>query len=360
MNPLKTFIIYAHEDSQYRKSLIDFLSHLEKKQKISIWTDQEILPGEAWDEKITSNLAQADLILPIISVDFYNSNYIQEKEFKSAVSRFNAGEALLVPILARVCPWKKYDMIGDLQVLPTGSQAIDIWSDKNQAYTDIAEKLEDMIDRHRQRMLEIEQMRLREEKRKAELAVEEEKRTRILEQKKYEEEKRRQLEEMEKSRTETIEERRQRHEIQASMIELKRQRRRSRLFSVIACSLLVVAGLLAIINYKRNQDLDKTNNALTAKTGSSSARWTATRDSLEQFVKKFDKERSEYHKMVKLIYQMAYEHYKEDAKKHPNQSEKQMMRANEFLKQLGFDRRDRPEDIEAVIIDPAKAKRLNK
>ena len=146
LEPLKTFIIYSHEDLHYKTGLEKFLRHLVKKGKITIWSDREIKPGEYWDESIKLNLGEAEVILILVSVDFYNSEYIQDTEFRRAKERYDMGDALIVPILVRFCPWKSYDLIKDLQALPTGALSVDTWISKDQAFTDIAENLERLAD----------------------------------------------------------------------------------------------------------------------------------------------------------------------------------------------------------------------
>lgn len=144
--PLKTFIIYAHKDLQYRQDLEGFLRHLVRTQKLILWSDREIKPGEYWDETIQLNLSEAEVILMLVSVDFYNSDYIQDQEFTKAKARFDAGDAVLIPILVRNCPWKSYELIKDLQALPTGGKPISTWDSKDDAFTNVADNLERRID----------------------------------------------------------------------------------------------------------------------------------------------------------------------------------------------------------------------
>jgi formylglycine-generating enzyme required for sulfatase activity len=143
--PLKTFIIYSHEDLSYKEELEKFLRHLD--QKINLWSDKKINPGEYWDESIKQNLEEAEVILLLISVDFYNSEYIRETEFKRAKERFEQGKALIVPIIVRDCPWTSYDIIKDIQVLPAGGHSINSWKYRDQVFTEIANSLASLIDR---------------------------------------------------------------------------------------------------------------------------------------------------------------------------------------------------------------------
>ena len=52
-----------------------------------------IKAGEVWDEQIRRELEAADIILLLISVDFNNSQYIWNKELKTAMERHERGES---------------------------------------------------------------------------------------------------------------------------------------------------------------------------------------------------------------------------------------------------------------------------
>ncbi len=116
--PLKTFLIYAHEDSTAVDLLRKQLVSLEKSKSIELWFDGKILAGQKWDETIKHRLEQAELVLLCVSVDFINSDYIEDTELKKALQRHRDGLAHLVPIVLRPCDWVEYFQIGQLQALP--------------------------------------------------------------------------------------------------------------------------------------------------------------------------------------------------------------------------------------------------
>ncbi len=80
--PLKVFIIYAHEDRAYKDDLLKSLKLLQKKGLVATWHDRDLLAGDEWEKVIRGHLQSAHLILPIISIDFFNSDYIEQVEKK--------------------------------------------------------------------------------------------------------------------------------------------------------------------------------------------------------------------------------------------------------------------------------------
>ena len=123
-DPLKTFIIYASADREYRTALERQLKSLIDNDLIQLWSDKEILPGEVWDAAIKKRLLESELFLMLVSADFFNSNYIREEEFSLALEKLGRGEAIVVPIIVRDCDWEAYEVIQKLQVLPPGGVAV--------------------------------------------------------------------------------------------------------------------------------------------------------------------------------------------------------------------------------------------
>lgn len=122
--PLKTFIIYAHEDRPTVNAIRGQLRIFEKKEVLQIWDDGEILAGQDWDKSIKSKLESAQLILLFISVDFLNSEYIEKTELQAALQRHRDGEAILIPIIVRPCFWQEYFELGKFQALPPKAKPI--------------------------------------------------------------------------------------------------------------------------------------------------------------------------------------------------------------------------------------------
>jgi formylglycine-generating enzyme required for sulfatase activity len=102
-----------------------------------------------WDAAIKKNLLEAELILMLVSVDFYNSSYIREAEFQTAIRRLESGEAIVMPVIVRDCPWKYYPVIKDLQVLPPEGVAVtdlEHWKTRDKAWATVVEKIAGRID----------------------------------------------------------------------------------------------------------------------------------------------------------------------------------------------------------------------
>ena len=102
-----------------------------------------IAPGEEWEPQIKTKLNKARIIILLISVDFIRSGYCYNVELQQVIERHKAGDACVIPVILRSCLWKQVpvsDMrLGDLQALPKDAKAIAQWTDRDDAFTSVAE-----------------------------------------------------------------------------------------------------------------------------------------------------------------------------------------------------------------------------
>lgn len=142
---LNIFLSYAHEDEAMKVLLDRNLIMLKRSNKINVWQDRQILPGTEWDDSIAKELANADIILLLISVDFNNSQYIWDKELAVALQRHQNNEARVIPVILRTCEWSEMPY-AKLQALPTGAKPISSFANADEAYTDVAKGIRTLVD----------------------------------------------------------------------------------------------------------------------------------------------------------------------------------------------------------------------
>ena len=145
LDPILVFVCYAHEDEAYRARLQKSLRLMERKGLVATWHDRKILPGSEWEEEIDEALEKARLILLLISADFFASDYCWGREMARALERHGAGEARVIPIVVRACPWEDSPIAG-LQVLPTGGKPVASWPLEDEAWLDVSTGLRRAID----------------------------------------------------------------------------------------------------------------------------------------------------------------------------------------------------------------------
>lgn len=142
---LNIFLSYAHADEAMKIELDKNLIMLKRSDKINVWQDRKIMAGTEWDAAIATELAGADIILLLISVDFNNSQYIWDKELKVAMERHEKNEARVIPVILRTCDWSEMPY-AKLQALPTGAVPVTSFADRDVAYTDVAKGVRTVVD----------------------------------------------------------------------------------------------------------------------------------------------------------------------------------------------------------------------
>lgn len=142
----RAFISYSHVDADLRAELEKHLRVLKRQGLLDFWSDRCIDPGEDLDESISAELAAADLFLPLISIDFLDSYYCSTVEMTHALQRHVERSAIVVPIILRPCAWKK-EAFGGLKALPSEGKAVAKWPSLDDAFTDIINQLQAMLER---------------------------------------------------------------------------------------------------------------------------------------------------------------------------------------------------------------------
>jgi tetratricopeptide (TPR) repeat protein len=135
--PLELFYSYSHKDEELRDQLENHLAMLKRDGVISGWHDRRISVGQEWDGKINKHLNSAEIILLLISSDFLASNYCYDIEVKRAMERHEEHEARVIPIILRPCDWHSAPF-GKVQALPKDAKPVTRWSDRDEAFLDIA------------------------------------------------------------------------------------------------------------------------------------------------------------------------------------------------------------------------------
>src|SRR5205085_5416798 len=101
---IKIFFSYATsvpEDKELFDELTNHLSILRYQYPSYEWYDSELSAGSPITQFIETRLNMADLIVLLISADFFASKRCYELEMKRAIALSEAGAAHLIPVRLR-------------------------------------------------------------------------------------------------------------------------------------------------------------------------------------------------------------------------------------------------------------------
>jgi internalin A len=132
-HPLPLFICYARTDEQRVKQLLPSLKVLARRGYIAPWRDTDLIPGEDWDETIQTRLADARVILFMVSRAFLASDYITEKERPLAMQLAREQKTVVVPVLLSPCDWEDEDF-AKLENLPRKGELVSSFNPRDEAW----------------------------------------------------------------------------------------------------------------------------------------------------------------------------------------------------------------------------------
>lgn len=143
---VKIFISYAAGDAVHRDNLTKHLAALRRSGKVTVWNDNQITPGQDWDEAIRQHLRQADIVALLLSGHFMASDHIWENELKISLERREKGEAvMLIPILVDPCMLEN-TFLEKIQRLPRNQKAVSQQNNVDESWYLIVKEIDALVD----------------------------------------------------------------------------------------------------------------------------------------------------------------------------------------------------------------------
>jgi internalin A len=138
--PVKAFVSYSKEDSEYLKELHTALAVLKRLNKLQLWDDRSIEAGEEWEKVLLQELETADIVLCLVSGDFVASDFCYKKEFGAAMAAHQRGEKTVIPVLLRKTDWLDLPL-SKIQGVPGDGEWISSAKNKDEAWSAVSERL---------------------------------------------------------------------------------------------------------------------------------------------------------------------------------------------------------------------------
>lgn len=105
----KIFISYSRKDLQYKDELSLFLKTTLGSHGHQVW-DCGMLEEGKWDEQIQNKLAESDLVIFMLSINFFASGYIEQKELINTLAHINQpnSKQKIMCIVVKKFPWDSF------------------------------------------------------------------------------------------------------------------------------------------------------------------------------------------------------------------------------------------------------------
>jgi tetratricopeptide (TPR) repeat protein len=114
---------------------------------IQEWHDSEIDPGSNWQQVIETYINSADLIVLLMSADFFGSERCYEIEMKQAFARYEAGAARLLYVILHPIDidWNR-PPLDKTNLLPPGGRAISLWQNTDEALVEVVKGIRKVVE----------------------------------------------------------------------------------------------------------------------------------------------------------------------------------------------------------------------
>ncbi|HKV60155.1 MAG TPA: trypsin-like peptidase domain-containing protein [Ktedonobacteraceae bacterium] len=146
---VEVFYSYIQEDEQLAEKLRRHLVLLKRQELITDWYAGKVIPGQEPSEQIREHLDSASIILLLISSDYLFSEYHDSIEVKRAMERSKAGEAIVIPVLLSPTDDLSGTPFGKLLIIPRNRKPVSKWSDKDEAFANIAREIRAVVEKLR-------------------------------------------------------------------------------------------------------------------------------------------------------------------------------------------------------------------
>ena len=144
--PLKGFITYSHEDTKAKDKLRTCLAVMEQQNMLVTWHDGEITAGDEWYQDISSNLAESDILLYLVSAASLASKNCN-KELAEALNF----EIRVISVILESCDWQNH-RLSKFEVFPYKGEPINKWQPESDGWQNVVEGIRKAVDKMQSQM----------------------------------------------------------------------------------------------------------------------------------------------------------------------------------------------------------------
>jgi len=144
MAPIQLVYASAPADTMLREQLSAHLHSLVLKGLLTEWHEQLIPAGADVAQERRHAWHTADILLILLSADYFLSDAYNEHEIQQALDRHRREQLHIVLILIRPCDWQS-TIVAHLQCLPRGVIPVTMWENQDAALVSIAQEIRHFI-----------------------------------------------------------------------------------------------------------------------------------------------------------------------------------------------------------------------
>jgi tetratricopeptide (TPR) repeat protein len=132
------------KDRKLFEDLCKHLSSLKQQHLIEVWHESMISAGSNAKEIIRSYMRTADIIVLLMSADFFASEQCIEVEVRYALEQHATRDAQVIPVLLRPTIYEGFPF-EEHKPLPLNGRAISAWKNRDMALTEVARGIHQVV-----------------------------------------------------------------------------------------------------------------------------------------------------------------------------------------------------------------------
>ena len=144
--PLSLSCFAAPEDQGLLERWETHLLPLQQAQQLTFWSEQHLSAGTLREQELLAHLEQADVIILLLSADFFASSECLTL-MKQALRRRRKEEIVVVPLLLRSSAWQE-SPLGTLNCLPTNGVPVTQWPNQDEALHSCVQSIREILHRN--------------------------------------------------------------------------------------------------------------------------------------------------------------------------------------------------------------------
>jgi hypothetical protein len=144
---VKLFISYSHADEAHKNELELCLKNIKRRLPLEYWDDRQMFAGELVDDQILSRLEAANIVVLLISRNFFASDYCFSIEMEKALKRFEQNHNVVIPVIIRPTDdWREFES-GKITALPTDGKPLSKWDDKDEFWESVQQGIRKQVEK---------------------------------------------------------------------------------------------------------------------------------------------------------------------------------------------------------------------
>lgn len=140
------FTSYSHLDKKLHQGFGRAIAALKRELGVEHWHDGVMLPGGTFPDEIARALEAADVVVLLISANFFVSDYCYLVEMQAAMKRRAAGGCAVVPVIVDFVEGWDAGEVGALVALPTDGKPVRAFSPQSKGWADVVKGLRRIIE----------------------------------------------------------------------------------------------------------------------------------------------------------------------------------------------------------------------